>query len=715
MGRKVFCGLSNLPIAVDQCGRERRINFRPAEWREGQNGASTDVRLVRARIQDDRQSTLVADGTQRGDGGFANERIGCSCTEFAQHRYDVLVDGLLLTRRPRRRFDHCCVGVAEQRKHRYVRVGCCKGGRSLTNGCDLVLECPSQVVVGERLHASKCAECELTVDGVDLRQRLTRGVLVALMAGDDQVSPTLLAAHLFSMFVRVMTSAAVPKPIMVATTAPTQTARTLPATTAHSRRHQGDRRASGALTSDTSTPAGAEEGRRARAGSAVALAGLRHPAAIKATMARPAIQPAAVVISVILTQEEMVPELAPPVRAPRTNHRWWAVPMAVLGVALAAAPVALSFVPSSVFIKEPRCREYDPSTPGACLERTSEAMEFALVPADAEPVEPRMSITGAPTFDTSGQVYFVTITQPNISMVDWFVTRDNDATRFMSYRDKYGDQTQAQLIQAGQRQMRSAKDNAMYVALKAAGFPVEIKPGDVIIDFLLCLEANEDGTECVKFSPADELLDPGDVLKKVNDTEVTIIDDLPAALEGVKPGEMIDVEFERAGEEMSGQIETILSPGEDPPRTIIGFRPIDTTTVALPEGLDVEIDTESIGGPSAGLAFTLTLIDELTEGDLMGGERVAVTGTIDVEGNVGAIGGLNSKASAVQQVGVKYFLVPTSQDQQGPQDTIAAARRVVGDDVEIIPVATVEEALAALERIGGDPVKLVNPPTAADS
>ncbi|MDO9175309.1 MAG: S16 family serine protease, partial [Actinomycetota bacterium] len=146
---------------------------------------------------------------------------------------------------------------------------------------------------------------------------------------------------------------------------------------------------------------------------------------------------------------------------------------------------------------------------------------------------------------------------------------------------------------------------------------------------------------------------------------------------------------------------------EDPPRTIVGFRPIDTTTVELPDGLDVNIDTERIGGPSAGLAFTLTLIDELTEGDLMGGQRVAVTGTIDVEGNVGAIGGLNSKASAVQQVGVKYFLVPLNQGEDGV-DGIERARQVVGDDVEIIPVATLEEALAALERIGGDPVQLVD-------
>lgn len=424
-------------------------------------------------------------------------------------------------------------------------------------------------------------------------------------------------------------------------------------------------------------------------------------------MARPAIQPAAVVTSVTLIQIEMVPEPDPPVRAPNDAHRWWAVPLALLGFAVAATPMVFAFVPSTAFVDKDLCREYDTSSPPQCVQPVTEPVEFALVPADAEPVGPRLTVTGVPTYPSDGDVYFVTITEPDISMLDWFVTRNNDAARFRTYREKFGDRTQQQLIQAGQQQMRSAKDNAVYVALKAAGYPVELVPGDVIVDFLLCLEANAEGTECLEFSPADELLDPGDVLKKVAGQEVTIIDDLGPILAEIEPGVMIDIEFERGGEAMSGQIETILAPDEDPPRTIVGFRPIDTTTVELPDGLDVNIDTERIGGPSAGLAFTLTLIDELTEGDLMGGQRVAVTGTIDVEGNVGAIGGLNSKASAVQQVGVKYFLVPLNQGEDGV-DGIERARQVVGDDVEIIPVATLEEALAALERIGGDPVQLVD-------
>ena len=425
-------------------------------------------------------------------------------------------------------------------------------------------------------------------------------------------------------------------------------------------------------------------------------------------MAKPVIQPAAVVTSVILTQSKMVPAAGSGVLAPRRFHRWWAVPLAALGVLLALLPLVFSFVPSTAFVDKARCVERNDKN--ECTKRVDEPVEFGLVPAEAQPVEPRVSITGVPSYPSDGQIYFVTITEPNISMVDWFVTRQNKAARMLSHHDKYGDQTEQQLTSSGQVQMRSAKDNAMYVALKAAGYPVELMPGQVIVDQLLCLEADA-ANQCTKSSPADDLLDPGDVLTKVDGATITIGEDLGAVLKNHEPGDKIKIEFTRAGEPMSGTITTILAPGEDPPRTIIGFRPVDTTTVKLPEGLHVQLKTDEIGGPSAGLAFTLTLIDELTPGDLMGGQRVAVTGTIDVEGHVGAIGGLNSKASAVLQTGVKYFLVPASQKDQPYPDNIIAAQQVVGSDVQIIPVATLEEALAGLEKIGGDPVQLAVPPT----
>ncbi|MEI7547036.1 MAG: hypothetical protein WCK21_03105, partial [Actinomycetota bacterium] len=278
------------------------------------------------------------------------------------------------------------------------------------------------------------------------------------------------------------------------------------------------------------------------------------------------------------------------VRRPSRAHGWWAVPLAAIGVVVAIAPLVLSFVPSTALVDKSRCTKYDTSArPPVCTSRVEEPIEFALVPAAAEPVEPRLSIAGATTYDSRGKIYFVTITEPKISLLDWFVTRDNVAARFLSHHDKFGDQTPQQLTQSGQQQMRSAKDNAMFVALKAAGYPVELVPGDVVIDFMLCLKANATGTKCEQYSPADELLDPGDKLTAVDGKPVKTADDLGPILKPIAPGTKIDVEFTRGSEAMKGQIETIVAPGEDPPRTIIGFRPIDTTTVKLPTGINVSI------------------------------------------------------------------------------------------------------------------------------
>jgi PDZ domain-containing protein len=133
-------------------------------------------------------------------------------------------------------------------------------------------------------------------------------------------------------------------------------------------------------------------------------------------------------------------------------------------------------------------------------------------------------------------------------------------------------------------------------------------------------------------------------------------------------------------------------------RPIIGFVPADTRVVQLP--FDVTISTPDIGGPSAGLAFTLSLLDELTKGNLMGDNRVAATGTINELGAVGAIGALVQKAVAVRDAGVTLFLVPKGQSD----DEVRKARDAAGKGVEIVQVASLDDALKVLRARGGDPL-----------
>ncbi|MFM7251836.1 MAG: S16 family serine protease, partial [Ilumatobacteraceae bacterium] len=176
--------------------------------------------------------------------------------------------------------------------------------------------------------------------------------------------------------------------------------------------------------------------------------------------------------------------------------------------------------------------------------------------------------------------------------------------------------------------------------------------------------------------------------------------DLSPVIAEQSPGDTITLVIQRGDETVSAEVELIAAPDE-PERTIIGFMPVDTTTLRMPDGVTVDFDTGGIGGPSAGLAFTLSLLDAVTAGDLTGGIEIAVTGAIDPDGNVGAIGGLSAKAEAVRQMGVRYFLVPASQPAEG-FDSIAAAQAAVGDEVQLIPVATLDEALQVLEELGGD-------------
>jgi PDZ domain-containing protein len=170
-------------------------------------------------------------------------------------------------------------------------------------------------------------------------------------------------------------------------------------------------------------------------------------------------------------------------------------------------------------------------------------------------------------------------------------------------------------------------------------------------------------------------------------------------MKNYSPGDVVKLEItpHRTTDSITKDVELIASP-DDPNRTIIGVWPADTRIVKLP--FEVDIDTDLIGGPSAGLAFTLALLDELTPGDLTGGVKVAATGTIDGDETVGAIGALRQKTVAVKASGAKVFFIPSSQKAE----EIEVAKRIAGSKLRIAPVANLGEALAILKEMGGSDI-----------
>jgi len=408
------------------------------------------------------------------------------------------------------------------------------------------------------------------------------------------------------------------------------------------------------------------------------LAGLRHPMTSSANMAKPAMRPRRVEISVSDTQTEKV--LAPKVVAPSLRAQVVAIPLVTIAFLIIVTTLVAMVWP---------------------LQR------YETAPGRADLVGSRLSIDGAQVvvYRPERGVRFVTALGTKLNPLQAFMGWVDPFVNVLTCEQRFGDcnPTQSHEVQLGA--MANAKEIAAYVALSYLGFDATFQEGPAQV-------AGFDASVCPKDAPkqrACKVLAVGDVITSIDigdgPIEVKVISKLSEVLKQAKAGDIatlgvIPLTNNGPGTLKSVEVELLQSP-DDANRTLIGFSARDTRTVQLP--FMVNFDTDQIGGPSAGLSFTLALIDNLTKGELVPPQGVAVTGTIQDDGTVGAIGALVQKSIAVKKSGAKVFLVPTA---QGP-DEIAAAQAAVGDAVTIIPVATLDEALAALIRLGGD--KVVTP------
>jgi PDZ domain-containing protein len=168
-------------------------------------------------------------------------------------------------------------------------------------------------------------------------------------------------------------------------------------------------------------------------------------------------------------------------------------------------------------------------------------------------------------------------------------------------------------------------------------------------------------------------------------------------MKGKRPGQQISIGYIRDGHRHTA---TIRLGRDQQGHGIIGI--FLGPPVKFP--VDVKIDTSDIGGPSAGLAMTLSVLDELTPGNLTGGKLVAVTGEIGFDGKVGEVGGVGQKAVAARHRGATLFLVPMAE--------VAEARTRAGS-MPVVGVRTLDDALRALRRAGGAPLPVEPSHTAA--
>lgn len=314
----------------------------------------------------------------------------------------------------------------------------------------------------------------------------------------------------------------------------------------------------------------------------------------------------------------------------------------------------------------------------------------ALVPGTARNTESLISVSGLDTYPTEGQLLFTTVRvrdRPNLWEYLWL--RQDDNAEVVPEQVILGDRSEDENRKFNLQQMNDSKSVAIAVALEELGYDAIDSNGVVI-------------TDVVADAPAAGVLVPGDTLVAIDGHPITATQDLLDALKADKPGQQVALTvepFQPAVGQPAREDRTVVlgAKPDDPAAAFLGVGPHDRINLKHDFNFTVNIDSGSVGGPSAGLAFTLAVLDQLTQGELTGGAKVAVTGTIDAAGNVGPIGGVAQKVVAVRKTGADLFIVPASL----PAAELDQARARAGDHLKIIPVNNLDEALAALATLGG--------------
>ncbi|MDD9371439.1 MAG: PDZ domain-containing protein [Acidimicrobiales bacterium] len=349
---------------------------------------------------------------------------------------------------------------------------------------------------------------------------------------------------------------------------------------------------------------------------------------------------------------------APPTRRPRRTAR---IVLAIVAFLSVAFLIGAAFVPLPYYL---------------------------FRPGSVRDTQPLISVEGTEVFPSDGSIGYTTVSLRQatlLGLVQGWIDDDVDVfARDEVLQGRDVDENR----QVNLQMMSDSKQVATQVALERLGYEVDVTVGQVVVDVL-------------PDTPADGVLDPGDVITAIDGETFDDGQDLSRLLGDEAPGESITatVQPPSGGAERDVELALAADP-DDPDRGVMGVQVMEAV-LDYDFPVDVEIDTGDVGGPSAGLAFTLGIIDDLTPGDLTGGNDVAVTGTISGDGTVGPVGGTGQKAAAVRAAGMSLFLVPSA-------DYEAAVARA-GDDLEVVAVDNVEEALAALADHGGNVDELPDP------
>jgi PDZ domain-containing protein len=307
---------------------------------------------------------------------------------------------------------------------------------------------------------------------------------------------------------------------------------------------------------------------------------------------------------------------------------------------------------------------------------TASSNEYLLVPDRAHPLAHIVNVPGGRQTDTRGGIYYVDVLERKASLLERLFPGLRDGSTLVQH-----DQltppgvTDRQRLEADRLDMRLSQQVASAVALRALGYKVVIKENGVRVALVYGQ------------THAARTLRPDDVIIAADHKRVRSTFDLHEILARHKVGDLVPITFLRKGVRHMVKITTSADPF-DSTRAVIGFQPQPALELRVP--FQIKFNLGDVGGPSAGLAFALEILEERGR-DVDHGYKVAATGVIAPDGSIGPIGGVQQKVIGARQAHVDVLLIPAG-------DNYAEARKYA-HGLRIIPVKTFQQALRALATL----------------
>jgi PDZ domain-containing protein len=300
--------------------------------------------------------------------------------------------------------------------------------------------------------------------------------------------------------------------------------------------------------------------------------------------------------------------------------------------------------------------------------------EYIFLPDAPRNVDPLVRVPGETDVKEQGGIYMVDIVVRKASLLEKFFPQLHDGASLVPASSVIPPGvTESEQRQQSLDEMSQSQKIAAAVALRALGYKVAARPVGVEV------------TGVLPDQPADGKLEIGDRIEGVNGHPVRTLEDLRGEMAKVDPGQDLTFRVRRSGGGQDIRLGTRENPA-NAARAFVGITIDQSVDIRLP--LAVKIDSGSIGGPSAGLAFALDIYDELGH-DIDDDKRIVVTGALMLDGKVGEIGGIKQKTIAAREADADLFLVPDANE--------ASARRYA-DGLEVVPVTTFREALSVLTK-----------------